>query len=187
MCPGCSAGRPRPARLTPLKIIPPIEDPALAPPPAPPGRAPNRVCIADADLRTYGYTAGCPRCMHMRAGLPCRGIKHREACRQRIENYLREANDPRIIAADSRWASRIVAQGDPSVAPNAEEGKASASGGGGSGPEAGPATTGVSAVPGIRAENYEGTQVPATGTSAENSDGGSGPSEPRRGRAGHGR
>ena len=94
-----------------------------APPPAPTGRAPNRVFITDDDLRACGYSAGCPRCLHMRAGLPCRGIKHREACRLRVEAFLREANDPRVTAADERWASRVVAQGDPSVLPGAEEGK----------------------------------------------------------------
>ena len=91
-------------------------------PPLPPSRVPNRVFIEDADLQQYGYSANCPRCLRMRAGLPCRGTKHREACRQRIEKHLRDANDPRIIAADDRWASRVIAQGDPSLEPQAEDG-----------------------------------------------------------------
>ena len=54
---------------------------------------------------------------------PARAPAHREACRQRIEGHLREANGPRIIAADARWATRVVAQGDPSLEPRAEEGE----------------------------------------------------------------
>eukprot|EP00969_Alexandrium_andersonii_P193480 8545373-Alexandrium_andersonii.AAC.1 len=27
----------------------------------------------------------CSRCVHMRAGLPCRGVEHKDACRKRIE------------------------------------------------------------------------------------------------------
>ena len=108
----------------PIVVLPPAEAPELQAPPAPPGRAPNRVFIEDADLRKCGYTAGCPRCMHMRAGLPCRGIKHREACRNRVEGLLREANDPRIRAADERWATRVVAHGDPSLPASAVEGSA---------------------------------------------------------------
>ena len=58
----------------------------------------------------------------MRAGIPCHGVEHREVCRQRVEAYLREAGAPRVAAVDNRWASRIMAQGDPSAEPNAEEG-----------------------------------------------------------------
>ena len=86
----------------PIEILPPVEDPAAVPPPTPPSRAPNRVFITDEDMRACGYTAGCPRCMHMRVGLPCRGVKHREACRQRVETYLREVGGPLVIAVDNR-------------------------------------------------------------------------------------
>eukprot|EP00969_Alexandrium_andersonii_P311551 13766417-Alexandrium_andersonii.AAC.1 len=61
----------------------------------------------------------------MRAGLPCRGIKHKDACRKRIEARLREENDPRITAADESFYERVVAAGgDPTLPAPAEEGQA---------------------------------------------------------------
>eukprot|EP00969_Alexandrium_andersonii_P282511 12489623-Alexandrium_andersonii.AAC.1 len=63
--------------------------------------------------------------MHTRAGLPCRGIKHEDACRKRIEARLREENDPRVTAADERFYERFVAAGgDPTLQAPAEEGQA---------------------------------------------------------------
>ena len=53
---------------------------------------------------------------------PGRGVKHHEACRGRIENHLREAGDPRVAAADARFARRVVEFGDPSADGPAEEG-----------------------------------------------------------------
>lgn len=90
-----------------VEIIAPA-DGLIEPPPQPSDRHPNRAFISDADLQAYGYTQGCPRCTKMRAGLPARGVKHREACRRRIEARLREAGDPRIIAADERTNQRLV-------------------------------------------------------------------------------
>ena len=115
--------------------------------------------------------------MRMRAGLKCRGIKHREACRQRIENHLREAGDPRVIAADSRWASRVVEMGDPSLAPRAEEGQGGGDGTGTSPDSSGsagrPATAGgpggsslgvdVEAVPGPARETEQPEQETVEG------------------------
>eukprot|EP00969_Alexandrium_andersonii_P163464 7225334-Alexandrium_andersonii.AAC.1 len=60
----------------------------------------------------------------MCAGLPCRGIKRRGACRKRIEGRPCEKSDPRIVAADERFAGRVVAAGgDPSLPAPAEEGQ----------------------------------------------------------------
>ena len=42
----------------------------------------RRVFIEDADLQWYGYTANCPRCVRMRAGMPARGVKRKEAGRK---------------------------------------------------------------------------------------------------------
>eukprot|EP00975_Prorocentrum_lima_P029082 6108470-Prorocentrum_lima.AAC.1 len=68
----------------------------------------------------------------MRAGLPCRGIKHRDACRKRIETRLREENDPRITAADERFAQRVIeVGGDPTLQAPAEEGQAGQAAGAG--------------------------------------------------------
>ena len=82
------------------QVIPPVEQADEIPSPLPPGRAPPRVFIEGADLQQYGYAANCPRCIRMRAGPPCRGAKHREACRQRVENHSGDASDPRIVATD---------------------------------------------------------------------------------------
>ena len=127
--PGCDGPPPalrQPATAgvpEPIEVLPPLDTSVVPPPAPPPGRAPNRVCIEDADIQKYGYSARCPRCLSMRAGLVCRGIKHREACHARIEARLREVGDPRVTVVDARWADRIVAEGDPSVDPRAEEGQ----------------------------------------------------------------
>eukprot|EP00969_Alexandrium_andersonii_P045902 2014475-Alexandrium_andersonii.AAC.1 len=68
----------------------------------------------------------------MRAGLPCRVVKHKDACRKRIEACLREGNDPRITVADERFYERVVAAGgDPTLRAPAEEGQAGQSAGAG--------------------------------------------------------
>ena len=175
----------------PIEILPPAERHEDVVPPAPMGRAPNRVFIEDADLQTYGYTAGCPRCMHMRAGLACRGVKHREHCRKRIEQHLRDANDPRIVAADQRWAERVVAMGDPTAEPRAEEGHRS----GGTGLEeagGGPATAGDVAGTAVRpeedpaADGQPASTVTAQAGTAQAGNGGPGSGRWGRGRASHG-
>ena len=152
-------------------IIEPAEGIPDVPPPPPVNRGPNRIYIEDADLRTYGYTAGCSRCMHMRAGLPCRGLRHQEACRQRIEAHLREAGDPRAAAVDARWASRIVSLGDPSARPRAEEGQGESGAGplgtgplGSRGPEL---AVGSSSSSGLGAAGLLGTGLPGPAARAE--------------------
>eukprot|EP00969_Alexandrium_andersonii_P000129 5695-Alexandrium_andersonii.AAC.1 len=60
----------------------------------------------------------------MRAGLPRRGIKHRDAYGRRIDARLREEGDPRVVVADERFYERVVAAGgDPTLQAPAEEGQ----------------------------------------------------------------
>ena len=94
----------------------------------------------------------------MRAGLPCRGIKHRKACRQGAEAYLRAAGYPRVVAAGHRWADRDVAQGDPSIEPRAEEGERGDDGAGGAG---GPASAGVTPPVRLVPQHYAAGGQPA--------------------------
>ena len=83
--------------------------------PPPPERRTLPVAIQQRDLEVYGYTEGCPKCTKARMGHPIGGTFHSSACRQRLEDALREAGDRRIEAADRRFAERAVEAmgGDP--------------------------------------------------------------------------
>ncbi len=97
-----------PAAPGELRVLPP-----LAPPAAGAGREvpevadapeynPHRVFIKLADLERHGFTAGCRRCILMREGRRAQGIKHQDACRDRVEQALRDAGDPRLDRAEAR-------------------------------------------------------------------------------------
>ena len=45
----------------------------------------RRMMLRPADFATHGFTAGCPGCIHQRAGRQNRGGRHSEKCRERIE------------------------------------------------------------------------------------------------------
>ena len=90
------------ADAAPLVVLPPLPDAAAPPPLEPLGYIPRRVFITRADLETWGYTAGCRRCTMVREGSRAQGVAHREACRARIEQCLREAGDPRVGRAEER-------------------------------------------------------------------------------------
>ena len=97
----------RPGEEEEAKIIP--EDaPPEVPTPAVERRAPNPVYLKRADFEQYGFTAGCPCCRRLRGGLSVRGFKHTPACRARLEERLREADDVRMAAADRRMTERLV-------------------------------------------------------------------------------
>ena len=94
--------------------------------PVPEGNVVSRVHIKVEDLNTYGYQANCPRCRLIQSGGKRSGIKHLESCRRRIEDAMRAAGDPRVIAADERinaeLARRIEAKDREAAAkPHAEE------------------------------------------------------------------
>ena len=74
------------------------------PPPAPPEReyVPHRVYIRMEDLTRFGRTDGCRRCTLMTNGDPARGVAHTRACRERLEQAMTDAGDPRVQAAADR-------------------------------------------------------------------------------------
>eukprot|EP00969_Alexandrium_andersonii_P186803 8253856-Alexandrium_andersonii.AAC.1 len=53
-------------------------------------------------LEEHGYAAGCLKCLRARTGRPSASTRRSEDCRQRCENMLREAQDPRMLRADQR-------------------------------------------------------------------------------------
>ena len=87
--------------------------PPLAPPVAAQGAAeepevrepeynPHRVFIRLEDLERHGFTAGCRRCILMREGRRAQGVRHHDDCRNRVEQALRDAGDPRLDRAERR-------------------------------------------------------------------------------------
>jgi hypothetical protein len=118
--------RPGPEGAAPLVVLQPLPDVAAQPAPAPIGYMPRRVFITRADLDAWGYTAGCRRCTMVREGSRAQGVAHREECRARIEQCLREAGDPRVAQAEARFdaalaaqAARVAAEAPGAVAPQA--------------------------------------------------------------------
>ncbi len=91
-----------------LRVLPPLAPPAAAQGPAAaeevrePEYNPRRVFIKLSDLELHGFTAGCRRCNLMRNGQAALGVKHLEPCRLRVEQAMRDANHPRLAAAEQR-------------------------------------------------------------------------------------
>jgi hypothetical protein len=96
-----------PAAEGELRVLPPLAPPVLA---QGAGDAevreaeynPHRVFIRLEDLERHGFTAGCRRCILMREGRRAQGVKHRDECRVRVEQALRDAGDPRLDQAEAR-------------------------------------------------------------------------------------
>jgi hypothetical protein len=96
-----------------MRVLPPLA------PPAPAQRAavdadvrepeynPHRVFIRLADLERHGFTAGCRRCILMREGRRAQGVKHRDECRLRLEQAMRDAEDPRLDRAEARVMNEL--------------------------------------------------------------------------------
>ena len=80
---------------------------------------PHRVFIRLEDLERHGFTGGCRRCTLMREGRRCQGVKHRDACRDRVEQALRDAGDPRLDRAEQRVMDELGrrAEGVEAAAP----------------------------------------------------------------------
>jgi hypothetical protein len=97
-----------PAAEGELRVLPPLAPPALAQGAVEPEVQeepqynPHRVFIRLEDLERHGFTAGCRRCTNMREGRRAQGIKHRDECRLRVEQALRDAADPRLDRAEAR-------------------------------------------------------------------------------------
>jgi hypothetical protein len=96
-----------PAAEGELQVLPPLAPPAGAQAAAEPEVReleynPHRVFIKLEDLERHGFTAGCRRCNLMREGRKSQGVKHRDECRIRVEQALRDAGDPRLDRAERR-------------------------------------------------------------------------------------
>jgi hypothetical protein len=110
-----------PAAAGELRVLPPLAPPALAQGAGDaevrePEYNPHRVFIRLADLERHGFTGGCRRCILMREGRRAQGIKHRDECRLRVEQALRDAGDPRLDQAEARVMdelARRAAEGGP--------------------------------------------------------------------------
>jgi hypothetical protein len=114
-----------PAAEGELRVLPP-----LAPPAAAQGAAaeevreeeynPRRVFIKLADLELHGFTAGCRRCTLMRNGHKSQGVRHLDACRLRVEQAMRDVDNPRLQRAEERQLGelerRAAAQDDEAAA-----------------------------------------------------------------------
>jgi hypothetical protein len=99
-----------------MRVLPPLEGTAAAPPRVRDEPAPKRVYIRNTDLERWGYTSNCHRCNLMREGRSAAGKAHTEACRARIEEAMRGEEDSRVLAADGRRAlTRAVEAGGPSA------------------------------------------------------------------------
>jgi len=101
-----------PAAPGELRVLPPLAPPAAGagrgePEVAVPEYNPHRVYIRLDDLERHGFTAGCRRCILMREGRRAQGVKHRDECRDRVEQALRDAGDPRIDRAEARVMNEL--------------------------------------------------------------------------------
>jgi hypothetical protein len=101
-----------PAAEGELRVLPPLAPPALAQGAGDaevrePEYNPHRVFIRLEDLERHGFTAGCRRCILMREGRRAQGVKHRDECRLRVEQALRDAGDPRLDQAEARVMNEL--------------------------------------------------------------------------------
>ena len=73
-------------------------------------QVPRRMKLLLKDLRTHGFTRGCPKCMFHEAGDKRRATvaKHSEECRLRMYKAMRDAKVERMRKADERDAERDV-------------------------------------------------------------------------------
>jgi hypothetical protein len=112
-----------------LRILPPLAAPAAAQGAEEPEVReleynPHRAFIKLEDLERHGFTAGCRRCTLMREGRRAQGVKHRDDCRDRLEQAMRDAGDGRIDRAERRVMDELgrrAAEGvEAEAAPPAE-------------------------------------------------------------------
>ena len=78
--------------------------------PAVPARreyAPRHVYIRIEDLRKWDRTAGCRRCTLTTNGEPAKGIPHTRACRDSIEQAMKDDCSECFFAAEARLNQRL--------------------------------------------------------------------------------
>jgi hypothetical protein len=114
-----------------LRVLPPLAPPVVAqgaaePEVHVPEYNPHRVFIRLEDLERHGFTAGCRRCILMREGRRSHGVRHRDECRKRVEQALRDAGDARLERAERRvldeFERRAVDEAPPPEAGGAPPG-----------------------------------------------------------------
>ena len=110
---------------TSLDVAVPVVLPGPGEPlPAAPARreyAPKHVKIRMEDLRKWGRTAGCRRCTLMTNGEPAKGIPHTRACRDRIEQAMKDDGNERFFAAEARLNQRLGDEASEAELPAEEE------------------------------------------------------------------
>ena len=125
---GCNRRGPRHPlgqSCTSLDVAVPVVLPGPGEPlPAAPARreyAPKHVKIRMEDLRKWGRTAGCRRCTLMTNGEPAKGIPHTRACRDRIEQAMKDDGNERFFAAEARLNQRLGDEASEAELPAEEE------------------------------------------------------------------
>ena len=68
----------------------------------------RRLRVMDADVKRFGYTASCQRCVYLQRGQDAlaRGVRHNEECRERIYDELRKVGAEKIKRADLEDSAR---------------------------------------------------------------------------------
>ena len=68
----------------------------------------RRLRVMDADVKRFGYTESCQRCVYLQRGQDAlaRGVRHNEECRERIYDELRRAGAEKIKRADLEDSAR---------------------------------------------------------------------------------
>ena len=103
-------------KATPWRWVPAADSAAVVLPPLPDAQVPLRephvassappvprmTYITNDDLRRFGYTSNCRRCMRMRAGNSVKGMAHTPACRVRVEAAMAAEGDSRVFRAQER-------------------------------------------------------------------------------------
>jgi hypothetical protein len=80
--------------------------------------------ITAADLERWGYTAGCPRCASTMRNPRAAAGWHSAACRARLEEEMKQANDPRpqrMIDRQNDYCARALEAQDAAAAQAAAE------------------------------------------------------------------
>ena len=80
----------------------------------------------DADVKRFGYSPSCQRCVYLQRGqnILARGVRHNEECRERIYEELRRAGAEKIKRADMEDSTRTQTRArrhqepEPSKLPN---------------------------------------------------------------------
>ena len=70
----------------------------------------RRLRVMDTDVKRFGYTDSCQRCVYLQRGQDAlaRGVRHNEECRERVYDELRRAGAEKIKRADLEDSARTL-------------------------------------------------------------------------------